>query len=246
MMDKLKFGDPNAKLKKMIKKVGLVLKTFTLPAGHTCPAAKDCFSRADRVTGKVTDGPDTVFRCFMASAEARSPSLRKLVWHNLELIKEALKRDAEAGFENMPHTSQLINKSLPKKFDIMRVHVGGDYFNVKYLQAWIEVAKLNPDKVFYSYSKSLHLFKQFALPENLVLTASRGGKHDDLIDLHGWKEALVVYSEEEAAERGLEIDHDDTHSAFGEDNFALLIHGTQPAGSMASQALQAIKRKASA
>ena len=245
-MDKLKFGDPNAKLKKMIKKVGLVLKTFTLPAGHTCPAAKDCFSRADRETGKVTDGPDTVIRCFMASAEARSPSLRKLVWHNLELIKEALKRDAQAGFENMPHTSQLINKSLPKKFDIMRVHVGGDYFNKEYLQAWIEVAKLNPDKVFYSYSKSLHLFKQFALPENLVLTASRGGKHDDLIDLHGWKEALVVYSEEEAAERGLEIDHDDTHAAFGEENFALLIHGTQPAGSMASQALQAIKRKAAA
>ena len=245
-MDKLKFGDPNAKLKKMIKKVGLVLKTFTLPAGHTCPAAKDCFSRADRETGKVTDGPDTVFRCFMASAEARSPSLRKLVWHNLELIKEALKRDAQAGFENMPHTSQLIHKSLPKKFDIMRVHVGGDYFNKEYLQAWIEVAKLNPDKVFYSYSKSLHLFKQFALPENLVLTASRGGKHDDLIDLHGWKEALVVYSEEEAAERGLEIDHDDTHAAFGEENFALLIHGTQPAGSMASQALQAIKRKAAA
>ena len=246
MMDKLKFGDPNAKLKKMIKKVGLVLKTFTLPAGHTCPAAKDCFSRADRETGKVTDGPDTVFRCFMASAEARSPSLRKLVWHNLELIKEALKRDAQAGFENMPHTSQLINKSLPEKFDIMRVHVGGDYFSKKYLMAWIEVAKRNPDKVFYSYSKSLHLFKQFALPENLVLTASRGGKHDDLIDLHGWKEALVVYSEEEAAERGLEIDHDDTHAAFGEENFALLIHGTQPAGSMASQALQAIKRKAAA
>tara|TARA_Y100001973_G_scaffold98484_1_gene156156 strand:- start:359 stop:1078 length:720 start_codon:yes stop_codon:yes gene_type:complete len=239
MMDKLKFGDPNAKLKKMIKKVGLVLKTFTLPAGHTCPAAKDCFSRADRVTGKVTDGPDTVFRCFMASAEARSPSLRELVWHNLGLVKDSLVDGVDA-------CADLICESLPKKFDIMRVHVGGDYFNVKYLQAWIEVAKRNPDKVFYSYSKSLHLFKQFALPENLVLTASRGGKHDDLIDLHGWKEALVVYSEEEAAERGLEIDHDDTHAAFGEENFALLIHGTQPAGSMASQALQAIKRKAAA
>ena len=244
MMDKLKFGDPNAKLKKMIKKVGLVLKTFTLPAGHTCPAAKDCFSRADRETGKVTDGPDTVFRCFMASAEARSPSLRKLVWHNLELIKEALKRDAQAGFENMPHTSQLIHKSLPKKFDIMRVHVGGDYFSKKYLQAWIEVAKRNPDKVFYSYSKSLHLFKEFALPENLVLTASRGGKHDDLIDLHGWKEALVVYSEQEAIDKGLEIDHDDEHAAFGEDDFALLIHGTQPKGSAAATALKEVKRLA--
>ena len=123
----------------------------------------------------------------------------------------------------------------------MRVHVGGDYFSKKYLQAWIEVAKKNPDKIFYSYSKSLHFFKQFALPENLVLTASRGGKYDDLIDLHGWKEALVVYSEQEAEEKGLEIDHDDTHAAFGEKNFALLIHGTQPAGSAASIALQKLK-----
>jgi hypothetical protein len=131
---------------------------------------------------------------------------------------------------------------LPEKFDIMRVHVGGDYFSKEYLQAWIEVAKRNPTRIFYSYSKSLHLFKEFALPENLVLTASRGGKYDDLIDLHGWKEALVVYSEQEAEEKGLEIDHDDTHAAFGKENFALLIHGTQPKGSAASQALSAIKR----
>ena len=237
MRNLLKFGDPNAKLKKMIRKMGLTLKTFTLPAGWSCPAAKDCLSKADRVTGKVTDGPDTIFRCFMASAEARSPSLRKLVWHNLGLVKDSLVDGVDA-------CADLICESLPKKFDIMRVHVGGDYFNVKYLQAWIEVAKRNPDKVFYSYSKSLHLFKQFALPENLVLTASRGGKHDDLIDLHGWKEALVVYSEQEAIDKGLEIDHDDTHAAFGEENFALLIHGTQPKGSLASQALSAIKKAA--
>ena len=237
----LKFGEPNSKLKKMLKKMRLILKTFTLPAGWSCPAAQDCLSKADRETGKIQDGPDTEFRCFAASAEATYPSLRNMVWHNFELLKEALKLDAQAGFENMPHTSDLIHKSLPKKFDIMRVHVGGDYFSKKYLQAWIEVAKKNPDKIFYSYSKSLHFFKQFALPENLVLTASRGGKYDDLIDLHGWKEALVVYSEQEAEEKGLEIDHDDTHAAFGEKNFALLIHGTQPAGSAARIALQKIK-----
>ena len=237
----LKFGEPNSKLKKMLKKMRLILKTFTLPAGWSCPAAQDCLSKADRETGKIQDGPDTEFRCFAASAEATYPSLRNMVWHNFELLKEALKLDAQAGFENMPHTSDLIHKSLPKKFDIMRVHVGGDYFSKKYLQAWIEVAKKNTDKIFYSYSKSLHFFKQFALPENLVLTASRGGKYDDLIDLHGWKEALVVYSEQEAEEKGLEIDHDDTHAAFGEKNFALLIHGTQPAGSAASIALQKIK-----
>jgi hypothetical protein len=238
----LKFGEPNAKLKKMLKKLGLKLKTFTLPAGWTCPAAKDCLSRANRETGKIQDGPETKFRCFAASAEATYPSLRAMVWHNFELLKEALKLDFEAGFENSPHTAELIHNSLPKNFDIMRVHVGGDYFTKEYLQAWIEVAKRNPERIFYSYSKSLHFFKEFALPENLVLTASRGGKYDELIDLHAWKEALVVYSEEEAAQKGLEIDHDDTHAAFGKENFALLIHGTQPKGSAASQALSAINK----
>ena len=232
----LKFKDANGKLKKMAKRLGVKLKTFTLPAGYTCGGAKDCLAYADRKTGKVKDGKETQFRCFMASLEATFPSLRAMVWENLEQLKLALQ-------VSWMECADLIHNSLPKKFDVMRVHVGGDYFTKEYLQAWIEVAKRNPDKVFYSYSKSLHLFREFALPENLVLTASRGGKYDDLIDLHAWKEALVVYSEQEAEELDLEIDHDDTHAAFGKENFALLIHGTQPKGSAASQALQQLKRQ---
>ena len=146
----------------------------------------------------------------MASAEARSPSLRKLVWHNLELLQDALShRD---GHER---AADLICQSLPEKFDIMRVHVGGDYFSRNYFLAWCMVAERNPDKVFYSYTKSLAIVAGIPKPDNLVLTASRGGKRDNLIDEKGWKEARVVYSEEEAADLGLEIDHDDTHAAFG-------------------------------
>jgi len=236
-LEMLKFKDANGKLKKMAKKLGVKLKTFTLPAGYTCPGAKDCLAFADRKTGKITDGEDTQFRCFMASLEATFPTLREMVWSNLELIRKALKNGVE-------ECADLICESLPKKFDVMRVHVGGDYFSKEYLQAWIEVAKRNPDKVFYSYSKSLRFMSEFALPENLVLTASRGGKYDDLIDLHAWKEAVVVYSEREAENLGLEIDHDDTHAAFGKENFALLIHGTQPKGSAASEALKQIKKLA--
>ena len=239
MNDLLKFGDPNSKLKKMISKLGLRLKTFTLPAGHTCPGAKECLSRADKNTGKIKDGPDTLWRCFAASSEATYPSLREMVWYNLGLLKDSLVDGVEA-------CADLICKSLPKNFDILRVHVGGDYFNRNYFMAWCLVAERNPDKVFYSYTKSLAVLAGIPKPDNLVLTASRGGKHDDLIDHLGWKEAVVVFSEQEAEERGLEIDHDDTHAAFGKENFALLIHGTQPKGSMASQALQAIKRKAKA
>ena len=235
----LRFGEPNSKLKKLLRKKKITLKTFTLPAGWTCPGAKDCLSRANRETGKIQDGPDTEFRCFAASSEATYPSLRQMVWHNLETLKEALSNGWEA-------CADLICESLPNKFDVMRVHVGGDYFSKEYLLAWVEVARRNPDKIFYSYSKSLRFFSDVIRPKNLVLTASRGGKHDDLIDLHGWKEALVVYSEEQAEKLGLEIDHDDTHAAFGHSNFALLIHGTQPKGSKASAALSAIKKLAKA
>tara|TARA_Y100000004_G_C8957008_1_gene431367 strand:- start:2873 stop:3643 length:771 start_codon:yes stop_codon:yes gene_type:complete len=239
----LKFGEPNAKLKELVAKLNLVLKTFSLPAGHTCPGAKDCLSRADRVTGKIQDGKDTIFRCFAASGEARSPSLRNAVWHNFDTIKETMTDAWRYNKDKAEALADLICESLPKKFDVMRVHVGGDYFSKTYLEAWVIVAHRNPEKVFYSYSKSLHLFSEVIRPENLVLTASRGGKFDELIDQHGWKEAVVVYSEEEAAEKGLEIDHDDTHAAFGSENFALLIHGTQPKGSAASQALSALLKK---
>ena len=238
MKDRLRFGNPNKKLKAMVAKLGLTLKTFTLPAGHTCPGAKDCLSMANRETGQITDGDETEFRCFAASAEAVYPSLRKMVWHNFELLKRVLK---ECVF--IEEVADLICDSLPKKFDIMRVHVGGDYFSRNYFLAWCLVAERNPEKVFYSYTKSLAIIAGIPKPDNLVLTASRGGKFDNLIDEKGWKEARVVYSEEEAAELGLEIDHDDTHAAFGKENFALLIHGTQPKGSAAGEALKVINKR---
>ena len=234
---KLKFKNANGKLKKMAKKLGLILKTFTLPAGYTCPGAKDCLAYADRKTGKITDGEETEWRCFMASLEATFPSLRAMVWENLEMIRKALKGGVVA-------CADLICESLPKKFDVMRVHVGGDYFSREYFMAWCIVAERNPDKVFYSYSKSLAVIAGIPKPDNLVLTASRGGKYDDMIDHLAWKEARVVYSEQEAADLGLEIDHDDEHAAFGKKDFALLIHGTQPKGSAASEALKQIKKLA--
>ena len=238
----LKFGEPNAKLKALAKKLKLKLKTFSLPSGWTCPGAKDCLSKANRATGKIQDGPETEFRCFQASAEAVYPSLRKMVWHNFDLIKNAMTNAWRYKNDKIEAVADLICESLPDKFDILRVHVGGDYFSKEYLQAWIEVAKRNPDKIFYSYSKSLHFFKQFALPENLILTASRGGKFDDLIDEHAFKEAVVVFSEQEAKDKGLEIDHDDSHAAFGAKSFALLLHGTQPKGSAASAALSLLRK----
>lgn len=58
---------------------------FNLPAGHSCPYAKDCKICVDRDTGKFTT-TGTVFRCYAASAE-RFPGVRKSRWENFEAIK---------------------------------------------------------------------------------------------------------------------------------------------------------------
>jgi hypothetical protein len=49
-----------------------------------------------------------------------------------------------------------------------------------------------------------------------------------------------VFSTEQARALGLEIDHDDKHAYEGSDNFALLLHGQQKAGTEASKALKAL------
>lgn len=225
---RLKFSKGNAKLGKHIY-------GFSLPAGYSCPGAKECLSRAGRHSGKIQDGLETKFRCFAASDEARLPNVREQHWHNFDLLKG----------KSTSQMVELIQASLPNKAEIIRIHVSGDFFNPQYFDAWIEIAKNNPLRTFYAYTKSLHLWmgRKDEIPPNLKLNASRGGIHDWMIDTYGLKSAEVVFSEEDADTKGLPIDHDDTHAYASDQSFALLIHGTQPAGSEASKALQALRKK---
>jgi hypothetical protein len=127
----------------------------------------------------------------------------------------------------------------------IRIHVGGDFFNQIYFDAWIETAKRNPGIIFYAYTKSLNFWvaRLNDIPDNFRLTASRGGRWDHLIEPNNLRTAEVVFTEAEANIRGLEIDHDDSH-AYGDDpkSFALLIHGVQRKGSEASKAVSALRK----
>jgi hypothetical protein len=224
----LKFQQGNAKLGKNIY-------TFSLPAGHSCPFANDCLSKADKLTGKLTDGPNTQFRCFAASAEAVYPNVRIARWHNFDLLKKLTTNQA----------ADLILESLPKKANIVRIHVSGDFFNESYFMAWLQVAKLRPNILFYAYTKSLIYWVNYIkeIPNNLVLNASEGGKLDAQILEHGLKFAKVVYSPEEAEKLGLSIDHTDEAAYKTKESFALLIHGQQPKGSKASQSIKDLKAR---
>lgn len=226
----LKFTNGNAKLEKGIW-------SFSIPSGFTCPFAKDCLSKANRETGKITDGKHTEFRCFSASQESVFPNVRRSRWNNFDLLKG----------KSLSDMSNLILSSLPKNAKKIRIHVGGDFFSQTYFDAWLAVAQSMPSIVFYAYTKSVKYWiaRLDKVPSNFVLTASRGTKDDSLIDQFNLRCAEVVFSEEEASNKGLEIDHDDSHAYTQGPSFALLIHGVQPAGSKASKAKSKLKGKSS-
>jgi hypothetical protein len=233
----LKFSKANdqAKLKGIENWLGYKPKiyTFSLPSGYTCPFAVDCLSKSDRTTGKITDGKDTQFRCFSATTEAYSSTTRAQRWHNFDELRKL-------NFEDMVCA---IDDALPRDADIIRVHVGGDFFNQRYFDAWMQVARLNQNVTFYAYTKSLPYWvaRHGEIPSNFVLTASRGGRMDNLIDEKSLKVAEVVFSLEEAEEKSLPVDHDEYQAINNAGNFALLIHGTQPKGSEAGKAMQLLK-----
>ncbi len=217
---------------------------FNLPAGFSCPFAGKCLSKAARDTGKITDAENIDFRCYAASQESAFPSVRKSRWNNFEALKSLKTTDAMANA-----IIDAINVTLPRSQKIFRLHTSGDFFNRDYLEAWIKVANHFPEIKFYTYSKSVPYFVGKTLPENFVVTFSKGGKHDELIDKLKLKFSVVVYNQEQADNYvwydksgkknvGLEIDHDDTHAWKDDKPFALLIHGIQPKGSEASQALK--------
>lgn len=229
----LKFGLGNAKLPKDVHH-------FSLPSGFTCPGAKDCKSYANPDTGHIKDGPHTEFRCFSASTESTYSNVRAARWYNRKLLAKC--RGAQEIYE-------LIKASLPPKlFNLrkLRIHVAGDFYGMDYFEAWMRVARENPGILFYAYTKSLHLWvkKIDEVPANLYLTASRGGKFDHLIDEYDLPNATVVYHPSEAEEKGMKIDHDESIAmSASRGSFALLLHGTQPAGSDAAKSLAKLNKE---
>jgi len=142
-----------------------------------------------------------------------------------------------------------ILSAMPKDMGVCRIHVAGDFFNEDYFYAWLVVANLKPHILFYAYTKSVKYWianMDFVKERpNFVLTASYGGRNDELIDSQNLRSTKVIFSEKEANLLGLEIDHDDSHAADPakkNDDFALLIHGTQPKDTEASKALQLLRK----
>lgn len=247
----LKFSPANAKLKHLEPLVGGKVFSFSILAGVTCPYAKECESKAvlgDDNRLHIVDGPHTVFRCFSASQEV----LFKLVYAQRKYNMDML---ATCG-NKVDKLVELIQSSLPVKAKCIRLHVSGDFGTYNYFLAWLEIARKNPNILFYAYTKSIPFWVKSIndIPENMVLTASRGGYKDNLIDEYKLRNVTVVHEPEEcmlvvkaknknkmpkgSKYAGMPVDHNDSFACLPKHrntNFVLLVHAIQPKGSEASK-----------
>ena len=213
--------------------------TFSLPAGWTCPGARECMARADRETGKVVRGRHSRFTCYAASMEWRA-SIRNSRARNERLLKGC---DGAGEMAALIERS-LCHKGLIEKCARVRIHVSGDFFSGEYFRAWCLVARFHPLVTFYAYTKSLKTWvaNREHVPANFRLIASKGGNWDHLISEHGLRYAEVVFSRGQAARLGLAIEEAEDELAYGSDrSFALLLHGQQETGTESAKALSALK-----
>ena len=176
---------------------------------------------------RIQDGNHCKFRCYSASQEVQYDNVYKVRQSNFAAIRNC---------KTQGEIVKLLLDNLPKNAGIVRWHSAGDFFSPKYFSAAIEVAKRRPDVLFYGYTKAVTYWvvKLDSIPNNLVLTASRGGKFDHIIDMWKLRSVQVVGSTYQAKKLGLPVDSDDSHAADParrDNSFALVIHGTQPKGS---------------
>jgi hypothetical protein len=246
---KLFFSPANAKLEHLAGIVGFkrgerpgVCYSFDLPAGKTCPGSLLCKSQAveTKAGWRIKDGPKCQYRCYSASQEVVLPPVREKRANNLEILR---------GLRTTARMADALLHAIPQDCTVLRLHTSGDFFSQSYFDAWILNVRLHRPKIlFYAYTKAIPFW---ALHEeyvdhcsNLELTASMGGKWDKLALEMDYRTCRVVLSEEEARDAGLKIDHDDSHAAglHGADDFAVLIHGTQPEGSDEGRAVYRLRK----
>lgn len=216
----LTFGTANAKLSTF------GTTSFSLPAGYSCPFAAICKSKVPREGGPIKDYGD--IRCFQSSIELARPTVRAARWRNFDLLKRLSADEVkDLVLKSLKHHEKKV-----RGIRILRIHDSGDFFSQQYFDGWLEAARIRWDIVFYFYSKSIPYIKnRLPLPENFRFIPSRGGTADAEIE-DTFRQAIIVSNVEEAIEKNLNIDVNEFLAIFGEGDFALLLHGTQPKGKM--------------
>lgn len=141
-------------------------------------------------------------------------------------------RDARAANVKASILPSFINNAVSdlgkrRKYNTVRIHDSGDFYSQEYYDKWCEIARRLPDRIFYAYTKSMHLDLWTNKPDNLRIIQSLGGKHDNLVDLS--KPHSRIFSSHEAAVAAGYTDGTDSDlpAIEGVVKIALIYHGVR-------------------
>lgn len=216
----VKFTSGNRKLNALALHLGLKKSQVVcadLPAGFSCPKADICKTYANKETGKMIRVGR--IKCYAAKTEVFAPSVRRLRWENYDKF-------LSCG-DNVDMMVSLILQAIMPSVKIVRIHSSGDFFSLAYFQAWIEVARLKTDILFFGYTKSLDYAKT-ARPSNFALNYSFGSKDDDR-----WTSDVPTCFIRETPEQYTDIltscathekAHEDYYAIFNGETFAIGVH----------------------
>lgn len=135
-------------------KQAAIANTFGLPAGraHSCPGA--------------TDACESV--CYAGKLEALYPSVRKLLLHNWNLVKDA---DQPTCHRLISQMMEEFNRDCDRRNaqKLFRIHWDGDFFSHAYLNAWKQVIQETPDIHYWVYTRTDWAAQQLTNIPNLSL-----------------------------------------------------------------------------
>lgn len=160
----------NSKMKKTSIKNNTKIFNFSIPAYKT-------------KSGKVT--------CPFAAACVKYCYAQKGNYTRFPIVQELMEKKYEISKQN--NFNSLMNAEIKKKkAKYIRIHDSGDFYSVKYLQKWIQIAEYNKDVIFYAYTKSIKFFTDgLLLPSNMKIIFSEGSKHDELINQKTHRHARI-------------------------------------------------------
>jgi len=231
------------KIKKILKKKRLLsfsvgnaklgdnILIFSLPAGWTCPFGETCKVLVDRAGGNKNLAEKIEHLCYAAWEELIRPTVRASRWRNLDLLDET--KNHEEIVDLIYDSIKYHIRKSGTDVEYVRIHESGDFYDGRYLFAWIDVAKKMPYLEFYAYTKSLPFVKKHKNliddVDNFKINISAGSAHPELEGILNYPVVDVFQTPEEVLKAGQLIDLDDS-IAYNKENvkdFALLIHGQQ-------------------
>lgn len=148
-----------------------VANAFGVPSGtnYSCPGATE-----------VCEGI-----CYAGKLERIFKGMRINVTHNFDVINSATGRQLVKLLDDMitEFEAECEKRNAEKLF---RIHHDGDFFNLRYANAWVAVILNHPNVMFWGYTRSFHLVHSFAGIDNFTLYLS--------VDSANIDQAIVTYA----------------------------------------------------